>query len=71
MAEKVVTSKKNYYFCTVKTYERHEVAAEKQRFLCPYLVLNIQRKEWGSSNAPKVTAREYLTAPTALSLYNV
>ena len=63
-----VTFKLNFYFCNVKTQGRHEVAADKQRFLCPYIIVNSKRKEWGRSNRPKVSALEYLTAPTALSL---
>ena len=65
----VVRLKNSFYICTVKNSERHEVAAEKQRFLCPLnLVVNNKRKEWGCSNAPEVSARMNLTAPTALSL---
>ena len=65
----VGTIRNNYYFCTVKLTERHEVAAEKQRFLCPINVLvNNKRKEWGRSNRPVVSAQLNQTAPTALSL---
>ena len=69
----VVRLKNSFYICTVKNSERHEVAAEKQRFLCPLnLVVNNKRKEWGCSNAPEVKhSSEYLTAPTALSFINV
>ena len=32
----------NLYFCGVKTSERHEVAAQMQRFLCPnFIIKNI------------------------------
>ena len=60
--------KKNFYFCTVKTLLRHIVAAKMQRFLCPnLLVKDTERiKECGSSNARKVIAEQYLTAPCAL-----
>ena len=69
----VVRLKNSFYICTVKNQERHEVAATKQRFLCPINVLvNNKRKEWGCSNAPEVKhISEYLTAPTALSFINV
>ena len=56
-----------FYFCGVKTSERYESAAIKQRFLYPYISVNSKRKECGSSNTRKVTAQMYLTAPTALS----
>ena len=60
--------KKNFYFCTVKTVLRLKVAAMMQRFLCPnLLVKDTERiKECGSSNARKVIAEQYLTAPCAL-----
>jgi len=61
----------NLYFCGVKSYERYEAAAQKQRFLCPYIIVNSKRKEWVNGNVPKVSARVNLTAPTALSLFNV
>lgn len=61
-----------FYFCGVKTSGRYEAAAEKQRFLYPsYIVNKHKRKEWGNSNVPEVSARWYLTAPTALSFINV
>lgn len=59
-----------FYFCTVKTLERHEVAAKMQRFLCPeFISKNIGRNEWGNSNIPKVFALKYLTARTAAFFY--
>ena len=60
-----------FYFCNVKSSVRYEAAAIKQRFLCPSILVNSKRKEWGSSNVPKVSALLYLTAPIALSLFNV
>lgn len=57
-----------YYFCTVKSYERHEVAAKMQRFLCAILISKYSRLECGSSNAHKVSARMNLTAPSAFCL---
>ena len=60
-----------YYFCTVKLTVRHEVAAKMQRFLCPQYISKNKRKEWGRSNRPEVFAQLNLTAPTALSLFNV
>lgn len=56
---------KSYYFCGVKSYERSEAAAEKQRFLYPNISVYSSRKECGSSNAHKVFARVNLTAPIA------
>lgn len=56
------------YFCGVKTQLRYIAAASKQRFLCPNILVNSKRKEWANGNVPKVSAVEYLTAPTALSL---
>ena len=58
----------NFYFCNVKTYLRHEVAALMQRFLCPNLLIKDTESinECGSSNARKVSADEYLTAPCTL-----
>ena len=67
----VATIRNIFYICTVKIHERHEVAANKQRFLCPILLVNNKRKEWVNGNVPKVSARVNLTAPTALSLFNV
>ena len=65
----VVRLKNSFYICTVKNQERHEVAASKQRFLCPINVLvNNKRIEWGRSNRPEVFALDYLTARNALSL---
>lgn len=51
------------YFCGVKSNERYEAAASKQRFLCPKNVLKSKRKEWVNGNVPKVSARLNLTAP--------
>ena len=56
------------YFCGVKTQLRHEVAALKQRFLCPILLVKSKRIEWGRSNRPEATAVECLTARNALYL---
>lgn len=58
----------NLYFCGVKTYLRYEAAAQKQRFLCPILLVNSKRIEWGRSNRPEATADKCLTARNALSL---
>ena len=56
------------YFCGVKTYLRHEVAAQMQRFLCLLTYsINICRIEWGRSNRPEVFAQKYLTTRNALS----
>ena len=66
--------RKIFYFCTVKTIERLEVAAKMQRFLCPNFIENLDTKRikvCASSNAHEVTARLYLTAPCTLSLFNV
>ena len=56
------------YFCGVKSHERYEAAASKQRFLYPSIVvINITAKECGRSNPHKVSARVNLTAPFAVS----
>lgn len=67
MSVKAAGMSKILYFCNVKTTERHEVAAIRQRFLCP-IFGNSKRIEWGSSNAPKGTAQLALTT-RALSLF--
>ena len=67
----VATFRNIFYFCNVKTHLRYIAAATKQRFLYPYLISKISRKECGSSNAHKVSADEYLTAPTAALYINV
>lgn len=59
--------RKIFYFCNVKTTERYEAAAPKQRFLCP-INSKYKRIEWVSSNAPKGTAQLALTTRNALSL---
>lgn len=55
-----------YYFCTVKTTERHEVAARMQRFLCLVISKN-KRIVWGNSNVPNGSALLAVTARNALS----
>lgn len=57
----------NYlYFCGVKTYLRHEVAAQMQRFLCHLISIKNKRIEWGRSNRPMVFAQKYQTARNAV-----
>ena len=56
----------NLYFCNVKSVERYEAAASKQRFLC-HKNVNSKRIVCGSSNAHKVSARLNLTTRNALS----
>ena len=56
-----------YYFCTVKSNERHEVAALSSVFCASILVENNKRIEWGRSNRPEVSAHWNLTARNALS----
>lgn len=63
----VAAFRKIFYICNVKSYERYEAAASKQRFLYPSISVNSKRKEWVNGNVPKVSARMNLTAPTALS----
>jgi hypothetical protein len=65
MSAMVATFRNKYYFCGVKSLERYEAAAYKQRFLYPYISVYSSRKECGTSNGHKVSAREYLTAPIA------
>lgn len=57
-----------YYFCTVKSNERHEVAAESSVFCAHILLVNNKRIEWGRSNRPEVSAHWNLTTRNALSL---
>lgn len=71
MAVMVASSRNIFYFCNVKSSERYESAARKQRFLYPSISVNSKRKEWGNGNVPEVSAQMNLTAPTALSLFNV
>ena len=56
-----------YYFCTVKSNERHEVAAESSVFCALDLLQKYNRIECGRSNAHKVSARWNLTARNAVS----
>ena len=63
--------KKIFYFCIVKTFVRHEVAAIEQRFSWSNFLVKLDTERimvCGSSNAHKVTARMYLTAPCTLYL---
>ena len=53
------------YFCGVKTYLRHEVAAQMQRFLCHLISIKNKRIEWGRSNRPEAFAQKCLTARNA------
>ena len=57
-----------YYFCTVKSNERHDVAAESSVFCAHILLVNNKRIEWGRSNRPEVSAHWNLTTRNALSL---
>lgn len=57
-----------FYFCGVKTQLRYIAAALSSVFCASNLLVNSKRKEWANGNVPKVSAVEYLTAPTALSL---
>ena len=62
----------NYYFCGVKSYVRYIAAALSSVFCISKLVNRYSRRqEWESSNAPKVSARMNLTAPTVAFLFNV
>lgn len=59
----------NLYFCGVKSVLRLKVAALKQRFLWSNFLVKLDTeriKECGNSNARKVIAEQYLTAPCAL-----
>lgn len=62
--------KKIFYFCNVKSNPRHEVAALKQRFLCPQNG-NSKRIDWVNGNVPKASADLSLTSRNALSFINV
>ena len=59
----IAVSREIFKFAPSKSYERHDVAASEQRFLCRHLSNKYSRKERGRSNAPKVSARMNLTAP--------
>jgi hypothetical protein len=61
----------NLYFCNVKSQRRHDVAALGSVFCVLHLLVNSKRIEWGSSNVPKVSAFENLTARNALSLCQI
>ena len=51
----------NYlYFCTVKTYLRHEVAAQMQRFLCHLISIKNKYVVCYSVDEFKAAVREYL-----------
>ena len=60
--------RKSLYFCGVKSYERYIAAALRSVFCAKVLSVKYSRKEWAVSNAPKVFARENLTAPIAAFL---
>ena len=62
----VATMEISFYICTVKTYQRHEVAARSSVF-CAFNLVNNKRIEWGKSNRPEATADKCLTARNALS----
>lgn len=68
MSVKAASMSKILYFCNVKITERHEVAANRQRFLC-HIFGNSKRIEWGNSNVPEGTAQLALTTRNALSLF--
>lgn len=61
-----VSMKMIFYICTVKSFERYEAAATSSVFCAHNILEETKRKECGRSNAHKVTARKYLTAPIAL-----
>ena len=56
---------KSYYFCGVKFSERYEAAAQKQRFLYPYIVYNPAADRSVVAVMPTRFRSEYLTAPIA------
>lgn len=55
-----------YYFCNVKTSERHEVAAKSSVFCVLNLLEKSNRIGCGSSNAHKDFALKFLTACNAV-----
>lgn len=69
MVQMAASSKIIFYFCNVKTQERYEAAANKQRFLCSIILLNIAVWSGVSVTTPRFSALEYLTAPTAFLLF--
>ena len=62
------TLKNSLYICTVKSTERHEVAAESSVFCVRILLSKYNRIERGSSNAHVVSAQLNQTARNAVSL---
>lgn len=61
------TLRKIFYFCSVKSEERHEVAAYRQRFLCLNFIVKNKRNECGTGNSHEVSALWNLTTRIALS----
>ena len=66
------TLRKIFYFCSVKTSKRHEVAATERSVFCvPNFIRNIDRIECGTGNSHEVSALEYLTTRNAVFSFNV
>lgn len=68
MARIFASYRNSLYFCNVKSQRRHEVAGYASVFRALILLVKYKRIVWGSSNVPKVSAFENLTARNALSL---
>ena len=67
-----VSMKMIFYICTVKYHERYIAAALRSVFCALTLLVRYSRiKVWVSGNAPKVSARDNLTAPCTAFLLNV
>ena len=62
----VATMEISFYICTVKSNERHDVAAESSVFCARNLLVKYSRIEWGRSNRPMVFAQKYQTARNAV-----
>ena len=71
MVQMAASSKINFYFCNVKYQVRYDAAAKSSVFCALNLLIRYSRiMVWGSSNAPKVSALDNLTAPCA-AFFNV
>lgn len=61
------TLRKIFYFCSVKSHERHEVAAQTGSVFCASnFFRNIDRIECGTGNSHEVSACENLTTRNAV-----
>ena len=71
MARNDCYSANSFYFCGVKTSERHDVAAESSFFRAENLVEKLYPNECGNSNARKGSAQMTLTARIGVLLCQI